>query len=482
MVPLIAPVTSDERLKVLCNLADSFVYVVSRMGVTGVTGSLNAALPDIMKRVHRYTGDVSAVVGFGVSTREQFLSVQDIAEGVVIGSEIVGILGRAPPGQAAAAAQKYCSQITLREVDPTSGLVKDGWEKELSNRSSNGHTLKPTPEDVIAHVPEFGDFGGQYVPESLIGCLEELEACWNAAKDDPEFWTEYRSYYAYMGRPSSLHPVNRLTEHVNGARLWVKREDLNHTGSHKINNAIGQILLAKRMGKTAIIAETGAGQHGVATATACTQLGMKCTIFMGAEDMKRQALNVFRIRILGAEVVPVEAGTKTLRDAVNEALRAWVVDLSTTHYLIGSAIGPHPFPTIVRTFQSVIGTETKSQMLEKIGKLPDAVVACVGGGSNASGMFSPFSQDLGVQLLGVEAAGDGLDTKQHAATLSKVSQTPDFISTNTNTDDVIGITGCSAWCEDIYPSRQRRSNQRYAFCLGRFGLSWGRPRAFLVEG
>ncbi|KAF2015741.1 tryptophan synthase [Aaosphaeria arxii CBS 175.79] len=419
MVPLIAPVTSEERLKLIFDMADTFVYVVSRMGVTGVTGKLNQALPEVMKRVNKHTGDISAVVGFGVSTREQFLSVADIADGVVIGSALVSVLTRAPPGQAAAAAQKYCSEISLREVDPTHGTVSPDWEKELSNGTSNGIDIQPVPEDVTAHLPEFGDFGGQYVPESLIACIEELEACWNVAKDDPEFWKEFRSYYAYMGRPSSLHPVDRLSKHVDGARIWVKREDLNHTGSHKINNAIGQILLAKRMGKTAIIAETGAGQHGVATATACTQLGMKCTIFMGAEDVRRQALNVFRIRILGAEVIPVEAGTKTLRDAVNEALRSWVVDLDTTHYLIGSAIGPHPFPTIVRTFQSVIGNETKSQMMEQVGKLPDAVVACVGGGSNASGMFAPFRDDLSVQLLGVEAAGDGLDTKQHAATLSK---------------------------------------------------------------
>ncbi|KAI1139294.1 tryptophan synthase beta subunit-like PLP-dependent enzyme [Hypoxylon sp. FL0543] len=421
MIPLIAPVTSDERLKVLSEMADSFIYVVSRMGVTGATGSLNNALPEILERVHRYSGDVPAAVGFGVSTREHYLSVQDIAEGVVIGSQIITVLGRAPPGRGAAAVQKYCSEITHRQLDPTSGSVHDDWEKELKGGPPNGEAPKSDPEGVIAHAPEFGEFGGQYVPESLIGCLNELEACWNEAKDDPEFWKEYRSYYPYMGRPSSLHPVDRLTEHANGARIWVKREDLNHTGSHKINNTIGQILLAKRMGKTAIIAETGAGQHGVATATACTQFGMKCTIFMGAEDARRQALNVFRIKILGAEVVPVEAGSKTLRDAVNEALRAWVVNLSTTHYLIGSAIGPHPFPTIVRTFQSVIGTETKSQMMGQIGKLPDAVVACVGGGSNASGMFSPFVEEPSVQLLGVEAGGDGLDTNHHAATLSSGS-------------------------------------------------------------
>ena len=249
-------------------------------------------------------------------------------------------------------------------------------------------------------------------------CLAELEAGFNKAKEDPEFWKEYDSYYPYMGRPSSLHLAERLTAHAGGANIYLKREDLNHTGSHKINNALGQILLARRLGKTEIIAETGAGQHGVATATVCAKFGMKCTVYMGSEDVRRQALNVFRMRLLGASVVAVEAGSRTLRDAVNEALRAWVTRLSTTHYIIGSAIGPHPYPTIVRTFQSVIGNETKTQMQELTGQLPDAVVACVGGGSNAVGMFYPFSKDPSVKLVGVEAGGDGLDTDRHSATLT----------------------------------------------------------------
>jgi tryptophan synthase len=249
-------------------------------------------------------------------------------------------------------------------------------------------------------------------------CLAELEAGFVAANEDPAFWEEYRSYYPYMGRPGQLHLAERLTEHCDGANIWLKREDLNHTGSHKINNALGQVLIARRLGKTEIIAETGAGQHGVATATVCAKFGMKCTVYMGAEDVRRQALNVFRMKLLGAQVVSVEAGSRTLRDAVNEALRAWVVHLSTTHYIIGSAIGPHPFPTIVRTFQSVIGNETKSQLQALRGKLPDAVVACVGGGSNCVGMFYPFSNDPSVKLLGVEAGGDGLDTARHSATLT----------------------------------------------------------------
>ncbi|CRK20811.1 hypothetical protein BN1723_012162 [Verticillium longisporum] len=268
-------------------------------------------------------------------------------------------------------------------------------------------------------IPErFGEFGGQYVPESLMDCLSELEEGFNKINNDPKFWEEYRSYYDYMGRPGHLHLAERLTEHAGGANIWLKREDLNHTGSHKINNALGQLLLAKRLGKTKIIAETGAGQHGVATATVCAKFGMECTVYMGAEDVRRQALNVFRMKLLGAKVVAVEAGSRTLRDAVNEALRAWVVNLETTHYIIGSAIGPHPFPTIVRTFQSVIGEETKRQMQEKRGKLPDAVVACVGGGSNAVGMFYPFSNDPSVRLVGVEAGGDGVETARHSATLS----------------------------------------------------------------
>jgi len=256
------------------------------------------------------------------------------------------------------------------------------------------------------------------IRESLMDCLAELEAGFNKIKDDSEFWEEFRSYYPFMGRPGQLHQAERLTEHAGGANIWLKREDLNHTGSHKINNALGQILLARRLGKTQIIAETGAGQHGVATATVCAKFGMKCTIYMGAEDVRRQGLNVFRIRLLGAKVVEVKAGAMTLRDAVNEAMRAWVVDLSTTHYIIGSAIGPHPFPTIVRTFQSVIGNETKEQMQQLKGKLPDALVACVGGGSNATGMFSPFAEDRSVRMLGVEAGGDGLDTDRHSATLT----------------------------------------------------------------
>ncbi|RYP05124.1 hypothetical protein DL765_009936 [Monosporascus sp. GIB2] len=434
-VPLIAPATSDARMRILCSLADSFIYVVSRQGVTGALGTLNAKLPDLLERVKKYSGDKPAAVGFGVSTREHFQSVAAIADGVVIGSQIVTTLMKSEPGQGAKAVEEYCAYVCGRTSDPQQEIAREVGLVEALNGAKEPSGEDVTVSGVITEhddselvaqlaamhskIPDrFGEFGGQYVPESLMDCLSQLEDGFNKIKDDPAFWEEYRSYYPYMGRPGQLHLAERLTEYAGGANIWLKREDLNHTGSHKINNALGQILLAKKLGKTNIIAETGAGQHGVATATVCAKFGMGCTVFMGAEDVRRQALNVFRMRLLGAKVIAVEAGSRTLRDAVNEALRSWVVHLEDTHYIIGSAIGPHPFPTIVRTFQSVIGNETKEQMLAKRGKLPDAVVACVGGGSNAVGMFYPFANDPSVKLLGVEAGGDGVDTPRHSATLS----------------------------------------------------------------
>lgn len=426
-------------MRLLCQIADSFIYVVSRMGTTGATGTLSSGIPELLSRVHNYSGNVPAALGFGVSTREHFLEVQQLSEGVVIGSQIVTVLGQAPAGQAAQKAEEYITSVTgrKRERDAQGTIVKhvnvlEPVEKKVTEPTATGTDPPSAGEPGLADQLEalnnegnasaipmrFGEFGGQYVPEILMNCLAELEDGFQGALNDPKFWEEYRSYYAYMGRPSGLNLASRLTEHAGGANIWLKREDLNHTGSHKINNALGQILIAKRLGKTKIIAETGAGQHGVATATVCAKFGLKCEVYMGAEDVRRQALNVFRMKLLGASVVPVSLGTRTLRDAVNEAFRAWVTQLDTTHYIIGSAIGPHPFPTIVRTFQSVIGNETKQQMREAVGKLPDAVVACVGGGSNAVGMFHPFSNEPSVRLLGVEAAGDGLDTTHHSATLS----------------------------------------------------------------
>ncbi|KAF2717789.1 tryptophan synthase-like protein [Polychaeton citri CBS 116435] len=479
-VPLIAPATSEKRMKLLCGIADSFIYVVSRMGTTGASDVLSTGLPDLLKRVHAASGGVPAAVGFGVSTREHFVEVGKVSEGVVIGSQIITNIGKAPKGEAAKAVEEYCHSITLRRnarasTNGSHGISTDanangdgsGWVKhengdsDLKDISTADATKQPAsesdPSNGMVHVDavvtdsdrdgpgladqlvalnndekdpsalpsRFGEFGGQYVPESLMDCLVELEQGFNDARNDPKFWEEFRSYYPYMSRPSSLHIAQHLTDKIRssapegkGANIFLKREDLNHTGAHKINNAIGQILLARRIGKTEIIAETGAGQHGVATATVCALMGMKCTVYMGAEDVRRQALNVFRMKLLGASVVAVDAGSRTLRDAVNEALRKWVEKLDTTHYIIGSAIGPHPFPTIVRTFQSVIGDETKEQMQALTGRLPDAVVACVGGGSNAVGMFYPFSKDPSVKLLGVEAGGDGVETQRHSATLT----------------------------------------------------------------
>ena len=265
--------------------------------------------------------------------------------------------------------------------------------------------------------PRFGEFGGRYIPETLVAAHEELEVVYAEARADPEFHRELEDLYAhYVGRPTPLYFAERLTRECGGARIWLKREDLAHTGAHKINNALGQALLAKRLGKPRIIAETGAGQHGVATATVCAMLDLECHVYMGSEDIRRQSLNAFRMKMLGATLVPVESGSKTLKDAINEAMRDWVTNVRTTHYIIGSAIGPHPFPTIVRDFQSVIGREARAQMLQQAGRLPDAAIACVGGGSNAIGLFHPFIEDP-VRLIGVEAAGEGVRSGRHSATL-----------------------------------------------------------------
>jgi tryptophan synthase beta chain len=266
----------------------------------------------------------------------------------------------------------------------------------------------------------FGPFGGRYVPETLMNALFELEEAYNRYKDDAEFQEELRYLLAqYAGRPSPLYYAERLTAHLGGAKIYLKREDLNHTGSHKINNALGQALLAKRMGKKKVIAETGAGQHGVATATVAALLGMECKVFMGEEDTKRQQLNVFRMKLLGSEVVPVLSGTRTLKDACNETLRYWVSHVDDTYYILGSVTGPHPYPMIVRDFQRIIGVEAREQILQAEGRLPDVIVAAVGGGSNAMGIFHQFIGDESVRLVGVEAAGRGVDTDKHAATMTK---------------------------------------------------------------
>ena len=274
------------------------------------------------------------------------------------------------------------------------------------------HTQRP---DASGH---FGPFGGKFVPETLMAALQELETSYRETQNDPVFQAELERWnHYYAGRPTPLYFAPRLTEHAGGARIYLKREDLAHTGAHKINNALGQGLLARRLGKRRIIAETGAGQHGVATATVCAALGLDGVVYMGEKDIQRQSLNVFRMKLLGSEVRSVSSGTKTLKDAINETIRDWVTNIATTHYIIGSVVGPHPYPMIVRDFQAVIGSEARQQALEQMGRLPDYVVACVGGGSNAMGIFHPFYDDASVRLVGVEAAGHGIASHKHAASL-----------------------------------------------------------------
>lgn len=280
--------------------------------------------------------------------------------------------------------------------------------------------MTPLARDQIPdRAGHFGPYGGRFVPEALVAALDQLTLAYESAQADPAFTSELnRLLRTYAGRPTPLTDARRLSQHAGGARILLKREDLAHTGSHKINNVLGQALLTQRMGKRRVIAETGAGQHGVATATVCALLGFACTVYMGEEDTRRQALNVSRMRLLGAEVIPVHSGSKTLKDATNEAMRDWVTNVEDTHYIIGSVVGPHPFPMMVRGFQRVIGVEARQQCLELAGRLPDAVVACVGGGSNAIGAFHPFIPDPGVALIGCEAGGDGVETGRHAAPLT----------------------------------------------------------------
>ncbi|KAF5373942.1 hypothetical protein D9758_000730 [Tetrapyrgos nigripes] len=422
-VPLIAPSTTLHRIKFLASIADTFIYVVSKMGTTGSSDkvAMNAALPDIISRVRQYA-TVPVAVGFGVANRGHFDYVADAgADGVVIGSRLVTVIKNATSGQITQEVENFCAQISLKGQPAKSRSPPPPHVTTPTpvNANKEGPPVSNSASEPIVLPPRFGQFGGQYVPEALVDCLAELEEAHKTAMSDPEFWKELRSHYDYMNRPSYLYLSENLTKDAGGANIWLKREDLNHTGSHKINNAVGQILLARRIGKTRIIAETGAGQHGVATATVCAKFGLECIVYMGAEDVRRQALNVFRIEMLGGKVIPVNSGSRTLKDAVNEALRDWVTNLATTHYLVGSAIGPHPFPTIVRDFQKVISQEIKEQLQEKRGKLPDAVVACVGGGSNAIGTFYNFIEDKNVRLIGVEAGGEGVDSDRHSATLSK---------------------------------------------------------------
>ncbi|KAJ5779249.1 Aldolase-type TIM barrel [Penicillium paradoxum] len=430
-IPVVAPSTPDARVQMLCSTADSFVYIVSQVGINGISDDLHGNLVRLLDGVHTCTGkSIPAAVGFGISTREQFAEASRLAEGVVINSSIVSILENSSSGTGAHNVKEYCLQVAGRTEDQIIIPERKIQVAQLMSPTTiyigSNDGANDTPEDKNkATSARFGSFSGQYVPEFLIECLAELETGFTAANADPTFWAEIASYASYTNRPSALHLAPRLTEHAGGARIWLKREDLNHTGSHKINNALGQIILARRLGKTSIIAETGTGQHGVATATLCAQFGMKCTIFMGSSDVERQSTDVFQMRILGATVISVDgvAGEKgTLRNAINEAFRTWAADIKETHFVIGSAFGPHPFPTIVRTFQAVIGSETRAEFRAmNADKLPDAVVACVGGGSNAVGMFHAFLEDSAVALVGVEAGGDGHLAGQHSASLGRGS-------------------------------------------------------------
>ncbi len=295
-------------------------------------------------------------------------------------------------------------------------LMQVSTEREILPSSPPAHSSSKYEADE--HGRFGGEFGGRFVPETLVPAIDELTEAFNAIRDDGHFWREFDYYAAnYVGRPTPLYFAEKMTKELGGARIYLKREDLCHTGAHKINNALGQVLLARRMNKPRIIAETGAGQHGVATATACARFGFECVVYMGVDDVARQHLNVVRMHLLGATVVPVSSGTRTLKDALNEAMRDWVTNVRNTHYVIGTVAGPHPYPTMVRDFQSVIGREARAQVLEWEGKLPNAILACIGGGSNAMGIFYPFVADESVRLIGVEAAGKGLNTKDHAATL-----------------------------------------------------------------
>jgi tryptophan synthase len=414
-VPLIAPTSSEGRIGRLASMASTFLYCVSVTGVTGARDALPDDLGQFLERVRAKT-DLPLAVGFGVSNPSMVSGIAQLADGVVVGSAILKAMDAA--GEGATTEQRAGA---IRDIVRT---LQAGCAQQ-PNAINQATKLSQVPSDWpdTDKLPSrFGKFGGQYIPETLSVAFEEIEDAYNKLKDEPEFIAELEEYRRdFVGGPTPLHKATRLSEFAgSGATIWLKREDLAHTGAHKINNAIGQALLAKRLGKPRIIAETGAGQHGVATATVCAKLGLECVVYMGAVDCERQKLNVFRMNTLGARVVPVQEGQRTLKDAINEAMRDWVTNVRDTHYLIGSAVGPHPFPTIVRDFQSVMGREIRQQMLEKAGKLPDAVVACVGGGSNAIGAFYPFINDPEVKLYGAEAAGHGIDVpNEHCATLSR---------------------------------------------------------------
>ncbi|KAH9821794.1 tryptophan synthase beta subunit-like PLP-dependent enzyme [Melampsora americana] len=436
-VPLISPSTSDSRIKFLTSIADSFVYVVSKMGITGASTSIDSSLSKYISRIRdlspmKANHHLSLVVGFGVSSTAQFEDIGAVSDGVVIGSKIISILDTYQDHQAIKAVQSFCEEICGGKQGRQRAMIdkkspeypRRSSESQISNlfdldRKENGFIHLVNDSSLSAY---FGEFGGQYVPESMIEPLMKLEACYKVAKSDPKFKAEYESYYEYMNRPSALYYAEKLTKKVGGGKIWFKREDLNFTGSHNINNVIGQAILATRLGKKRVIAETSGGQHGIATATVGVKFGLECVIYMGSKDARRHETSVLQMRMMGAKVVLVTSGTQSLKDAISDAMRDWVGNLDTTYYIVGSVNGPHPIPTIVRDFQCVIGNEIKDQMQTRIGKLPDAVIACVGGGGNAIGSFYPFLNDTSVRLIGVEAGGLGIDTMNHSASLNQGSK------------------------------------------------------------
>jgi len=443
-VPLVTPTSTNERIQQLASVASSFLYVVSLAGVTGARAELPKELPVFIDRIRKFT-KLPLAVGFGISSREQVAEVGEFANGVVVGSAICKALDTPAKGKTPAqSVEAFVKSVTA----PAS---KAGKKRKLEGDAHAGKgapaVKKVTAPPLEAH---FGEFGGRYVPETLVEAHRELEVAYAEAKADPAFQAQVAEMRKqYVGGPTPLYHAERLTKEMGGAQIWLKREELAFTGAHKINNAVGQGLLAKRLGKKRIIAETGAGQHGVATATVCALMGLECVVYMGKVDVDRQSLNVFRMKMLGATVRPVESGAATLKDAINEAMRDWVTNVETTHYLIGSACGPHPFPTIVRDFQAVIGIECRQQSLDQIGRLPDVVVACVGGGSNAIGMFHAFVPDKAVKLVGVEAAGDGVNTKRHSATLALgtpgvLHGTRTYLLQDTDTGQIIETHSISA--------------------------------------
>jgi len=392
-IPLIAPTTTDERIEHLAATASTFIYCVSVTGVTGSRSELPDDLCDFIARVRSKT-DLPLAVGFGISTPQMVQSVANMSDGVVVGSAILK-------------AAQQAGDTTAERVEAVRAIVSElsAGCKQGGDVANQAKILGRKPEDAVADEiaklsisKRFGKFGGQFIPETLSEAFREIEAKYAEIKDDPDFLAELDVYRRdFVGGPTPLHKADRLTEFCGGATIWLKREDLAHTGAHKINNAIGQALLAKRIGKPRIIAETGAGQHGVATATICAKLGLDCTVYMGAVDVERQKLNVFRMNTLGAKVVPVKEGQATLKDAINEAMRDWVTNVRNTHYLIGSAVGPHPFPTIVRDFQSIMGKEIKWQMQEKA--TPGVL----------QGAFTYVIQQKSGQTLNTHSVSAGLD-------------------------------------------------------------------------